>query len=1734
MSAKEVREYRAVSKRLVEVEERSRLLEKLISRKVGLAEEEGFVLKELEKYRNTGRVSKIKSMQRQEMISTTNKYKLKDNNIFGDKLRKKRNWLRGTIERAMGGRSREYRKLIEETKTRGDEHRKKLKLKYRQKVDHLEKKFGSRWTNKGEDELDGDMLDSIGVVTILTKDGGKLAPEKLRDPVVVEGEGEVIVLSPDERDLMTLGPKYCVYSTLNEEEFTAEVEECIMKIRWDIMGDEDGDEGRGLEDIALEVLLGKDECEMIDEEKKEETELIEAGRRQPYDRVGRNFSFGRKRATDLKGNSRVYFPKKSLGFETEALLETLRVELVGMFRNYVSKNCTKGGQQKANLTKNQAQGLKSLKTRVKNGEVVIVPTDKSGNLAIMSRNSYMEAGMVHTAKDRLVGMEEVKMAQKELNGHISMLIKAFKIGSHWKHGYRCRETMMGESQSVCPLSLLFKDHKGWVAGGGSKPPTRPVAGGHLGINLHISEIVSEILDPVVELVMNGREVISTEDLLGKIEILNELMSDWTPGRYWAGMKEDDMVACRTCVGDDKGEYTGDNIELCVCDQADQEDGIDEEGRIVVTMNYMRWVRRQAWEKRVGWDETDITRTFKSTEVLHEDLQDQSVPMVIVGSDVVQLYPNLDIDKVVEVVEREVMVTKLEWSDVDYLEASRYVALNWSGEKCRNSGLRRVLPTRRGKTGCRPGLRGAGPQGGERGDTEQWIFPNVKLTKFEKRLLVGTVVKIATEAMFKNHYYGFGGKIFHQETGGPIGLRGTCSIARLVMQVFDVKWEGILHRVGLQMWLYGRYMDDGRSFMQPVKKGWKWQGGELLYSKKWELEDMRGAVTPEQKTSSILLESMQGVETYLKFTVETPEDFDGWLPTLDTNLRVEGNNQVSYMFYEKPTCTNTVIRKESALSENQKVQILAQELIRRLFNTKEGLTREYRAEIINKYTQKLINSGYAIEQTRKIILAGVKGYYGKVRRRRRERGIWRVHFTAQESGGSRWRKKLLSKTTWYKGTHKGKKVAEMNTKGLRKGEERMSLQRGGEDLKTRAVLFVPQTPMGELAKQAKEVLERMGQMMGFKLKVVERAGVSLQNQFNQSSLWRGLPCERLECIPCAQGGEEVPECTRTSVVYENICLTCNPKAASKGELVEQRADIPSLYVGESSRSLQERIVEHWSSYRRKDEGSHIRKHQDQHHPGQEPRFIVKSVSYHRSALSRQVREAVRIRRRGGESSILNSKSEFNRSYIPRLVVDKDGEEEIEKARLKDKDRLMRELDLEEDEWRKQKCGDRDREMRKRTLPPVREDEDEYVWGRRKKKRKIKHEILGENWGMDEEDVKKRGDSNDSTGVRGTGLCEGGERVRTIEDQGRTLEEEELSVKEGRTVMDSEMVVNNAEKRVRSEDGPSSAMVRSKKRGRHRNTRLDSSSNNKYQCITEYFTPIKSRRMSEGLEVLKSGDMVGQEESTQQDERAEVGCETPGKTSGEDPGSCVVRPLALGKRMGDMGLKVEMSSQETPRWIREGEEGVQVETYDEFGEDEEWTEVAISFIEMSGCETPGKTRGEDYSSSEARPGMMKGLQTYEAALVGGGGDIGLQEERTGGRGGYETPGRTRGEDPNSYEARPEMMNGRQPHKAVLGGGDIGLNVEMSGGGTPGWIREGEGGIQEATYEEFDDDEEWKEVAISFIEMSGCETPGRTRGGETGLNKINKTKTELVNGFQRGKADQGGGAREVTCKDEWRWDP
>ena len=225
------------------------------------------------------------------------KYKLRDNALLGTKLRKRRDWLRRKIEENLGSRSSQCRRLVDEVKTHVIAHRGKVKMKNKKKVEHLISKF----VKKRKDDLDMNVVRSMGNPRIFSEEE-VLSPEVVRDPVVVLREGETIQLSDDEREVLKLGPKFCLYTILNEEEFQTNVEECIMKIKWDLMG-EDKKPKSGNENIALRILLGDDVCEDIDDELEEEQEIVDAETRNIFDNVKKEFNFAKRRATDLKGNS---------------------------------------------------------------------------------------------------------------------------------------------------------------------------------------------------------------------------------------------------------------------------------------------------------------------------------------------------------------------------------------------------------------------------------------------------------------------------------------------------------------------------------------------------------------------------------------------------------------------------------------------------------------------------------------------------------------------------------------------------------------------------------------------------------------------------------------------------------------------------------------------------------------------------------------------------------------------------------------------------------------------------------------------------------------------------------------------------------------------------------------------------------------------------------------------------------------------------------------------------------------------------------------------------------------------------------------------------------------------------------------------------------------------------------------------------------------------------------------
>ena len=528
--------------------------------------------------------------------------------------------------------------------------------------------------------------------------------------------------------------------------------------------------------------------------------------------------------------------------------------------------------------------------------------------------------------------------------------------------------------------------------------------------------------------------------------------------------------------------------------------------------------------------------------------------------------------------------------------------------------------------------------------------------------------------------------------------------------------------------------------------------------------MRSAAFPVRAPRSILAWSV------FEILLETEEEFNGWLPTLDTNIRVEEDtNIITYKFYEKPMAANTVVHARSAMPEDSKMRCLANDLTRRMLTTSERISNDTRRDIVDDYAQKLLNSGYTIAVTRRIIVAGLKGYEKKLKNSKKPGG--KLIRSAKESYGQRARKKLLEKTDWFKDkkrprvdsddeddlpegwkeNKKRKTSDEVPGMGKPRYGSKLPLTvpstfKGGDDpsnmngdptrtyqkagnlhnikkartIKTRSILFLRGTKGGKLAKRMRLVMERVKEIVGFNAKVVEKAGQKLRNTLSNNNPWKGQECGRSECITCSQDEEQKLDCRKRSVIYENICSICNPKEGKKKkETWEDLADTrdePSIYVGESARSLSERAMNHHKDLATKLDESHMLKHWQNSHGGiGEPEFRFQVVKYCRTALERQVGEATRIALRG---STLNSKAGYNRSGVARLSLR--PEEMIPTRRKEDVDEGVQQGLARMGERAIEKAEAENRLSKKRDR-----DSDQF---RKERKRKLKYTIEEEDWGL----------------------------------------------------------------------------------------------------------------------------------------------------------------------------------------------------------------------------------------------------------------------------------------------------------------------------------------------------------------------------------------------------------------------
>ena len=136
-------------------------------------------------------------------------------------------------------------------------------------------------------------------------------------------------------------------------------------------------------------------------------------------------------------------------------------------------------------------------------------TDKSGRMAVLTQEQYVEAGRVHTKKDELLDWKSIHYLQSQINSHtwwFSKILGNSKNTDQMRMGKNIIET----SYQIPEMSLLVKDHKAWCEDDKKPVPSRPVLSGNSCLNTHLSELVSEILEPISTRITSA-EITSTEE-----------------------------------------------------------------------------------------------------------------------------------------------------------------------------------------------------------------------------------------------------------------------------------------------------------------------------------------------------------------------------------------------------------------------------------------------------------------------------------------------------------------------------------------------------------------------------------------------------------------------------------------------------------------------------------------------------------------------------------------------------------------------------------------------------------------------------------------------------------------------------------------------------------------------------------------------------------------------------------------------------------------------------------------------------------------------------------------------------------------------------------------------------------------------------------------------------------------------------------------------------------------------
>ena len=99
----------------------------------------------------------------------------------------------------------------------------------------------------------------------------------------------------------------------------------------------------------------------------------------------------------------------------------------------------------------------------------------------------------------------------------------------------------------------------------------------------------------------------------------------------------------------------------------------------------------------------------------------------------------------------------------------------------------------------------------------------------------------------------------------------------------------------------------------------------------------------------------------------------------------------------------------------------------------------------------------------------------------------------------------------------------------------------------------------MAKKLRVEEEKLAEMTGYKVKILEKAGDRIDRKMIKSDLMEGFDCGRTDCNLCwSKGitGKTNQSCSRRSALYRGVCLQCEENGINAEYIEETGSDFYS--------------------------------------------------------------------------------------------------------------------------------------------------------------------------------------------------------------------------------------------------------------------------------------------------------------------------------------------------------------------------------------------------------------------------------------------------------------------------------------------------------------------------------------------------------------------------------------------------